>query len=58
MLGLMHMVTVMDNLRRYPLLVSLAHCIPWVNSYKCNMIQFSKDKTAAYEHPFLDPVHS
>ncbi|RYN85203.1 hypothetical protein AA0119_g13308 [Alternaria tenuissima] len=64
MLGLMHMVTVMDNLRRYPMLATLVACIPWVNGYQKRMIQFSREKTAARlqkqgeQRDFLDNVAS
>jgi hypothetical protein len=49
MLGLMYVVTVMDNLRRYPLLVKLAQCIPskWTIGFRDKMIQYGKNKTAA-----------
>ncbi|KAI0570726.1 cytochrome P450 [Pyrenophora tritici-repentis] len=64
MLGLMHMITVMDNLRRYPILATLVACIPWVNGHQKRMIQFSWEKTAARlqkqgeQHDFLDNVAS
>ena len=49
MLGLMHVVTIMDNLRRYPLLVKLAQCTPskWTVGFRDQMIQYCKEKTAA-----------
>lgn len=49
MLGLLHVVTVMDNLRRYPMLVKLAQCIPsnWTVGFRDQMIQHGKEKTAA-----------
>ncbi|KAJ5156103.1 cytochrome P450 [Penicillium capsulatum] len=49
MLGLMHVVTVMDNLRRYPILVKLAQCIPskWTVGFRDQMIQYGKSRTAA-----------
>ena len=49
MLRLMHVVTVMDNLRRLPLLVKIAQCVPsnWTVGFRDQMIKFSRDKTAA-----------
>jgi hypothetical protein len=49
MLGLLHAVTVMDNLRRIPLVVMLARWIPakFTNNFKHRMIQFVKVKAAA-----------
>lgn len=49
MLGLMHVVTVMDNLRRYPMFVKLAQCIPskWTVGFRDQMIQYGREKTAA-----------
>ncbi|CAJ2505109.1 Uu.00g125030.m01.CDS01 [Anthostomella pinea] len=49
MLGLMHSVTVMDNLRRYPMLVKLAQCIPskWTIGFRDQMIQYGKNQTVA-----------
>jgi hypothetical protein len=49
MLGLMHAVTLMDNLRRYPLLVKLAQCVPskWTVGFRDKMIKYGEDKTAA-----------
>lgn len=48
MLRLMRVVTVMDNLRRYPMLVKLAQCIPsnWTVGFRDQMIQYGKSKTA------------
>lgn len=49
MLRLMRVVTVMDNLRRLPLLVTAVQCVPsnWTVGFRDQMIQFSRDKTAA-----------
>ncbi|KAI1880211.1 hypothetical protein JX265_001832 [Neoarthrinium moseri] len=49
MLGLMHAVTVIDNLRRLPLMVTFAKWIParFTDSFKDRMIHFVKMKTAA-----------
>lgn len=44
MLGLLRSVTIMDNLRRFPLLVKIAHCIPsnWTIGFRDKMVQYSK----------------
>ncbi|KAI5923117.1 putative cytochrome P450 [Camillea tinctor] len=49
MLGLMHMITVMDNLRRFPWLFQLSQYFlsNWAGGFRDQMIQYSKDKTAA-----------
>ncbi|KAI3318111.1 cytochrome P450 [Xylariaceae sp. AK1471] len=48
-LELMYGVTVMDNLRRVPLVVVLVKYIPrkWTERFKHRMMQFVKEKTAA-----------
>ncbi|KAH6667317.1 cytochrome P450 monooxygenase [Halenospora varia] len=61
MLVLMHWVTLMDNLRRYPLLVKLVQCIPfkWTVGFRDKMIKYGEEKTAARlqkqgeQHDFL-----